>query len=100
VSEQLLIPVLIVGMPAFGTLFTPAMALLSKGAQRRQLNQGLAFGLGNLAWASGQAIAAAGSGVVAQATSDLVPYFLLAGACLATLGVIHIRRRRKERSPS
>jgi MFS family permease len=99
-SEQLLIPVLIVGMPAFGTLFTPAMALLSKGAQRRQLNQGLAFGLGNLAWASGQAIAAAGSGVVAQATSDLVPYFLLAGACLATLGVIHIRRRRKERSPS
>jgi MFS family permease len=99
-SEQLLIPVLIVGMPAFGTLFTPAMALLSKGAQRRQLNQGLAFGLGNLAWASGQAIAAAGSGAVAQATSDLVPYCLLASACLATLGVIHIRRRRKERSPS
>ena len=99
-SEQLLIPVLIVGMPAFGTLFTPAMALLSKGAQRRQLNQGLAFGLGNLAWASGQAIAAAGSGAVAQATSDLVPYCLLAGACLATLGVIHVRRRRKERSPS
>jgi predicted MFS family arabinose efflux permease len=99
-TEWLLITVLIVGMPAFGTLFTPAMALLSKGAHRRQLNQGLAFGLGNLAWASGQAIAAAGSGAVAQATSDLVPYFLLAGACLATLGVIHIRRRRKERSPS
>ena len=39
-SEQLLIPVLIVGMPAFGTLFTPAMALLSKGAQRRRLEPG------------------------------------------------------------
>jgi MFS family permease len=99
-SEKLLIPVLIVGMPAFGTMFTPAMALLSKGAHRLQLNQGLAFGLGNLAWASGQAIAAAGSGAVAQATSDLVPYCLLAGACLATLGVIHIRRRRKERVPN
>ena len=92
-SERLLIPVLIVGMPAFGALFAPAMALLSKGAHRLQLDQGLAFGLGNLAWASGQAIAAAGSGALAQATSDLVPYCLLAGACLATLGIVHFRRQ-------
>jgi predicted MFS family arabinose efflux permease len=99
-SARLLIPVLIVGMPAFGTLFTPALSLLSKGAGRLRLDQGLAFGLANLAWASGQAVAAAGSGAVAQATSDLVPYFLLAGACLTTLAVIHFRRRRKERSPS
>ena len=98
-SERLLVPVLVIGMPAFGAMFTPAMALLSKGAHRRGLDQGLAFGLGNLAWASGQAIAAAGSGALAQATSDLVPYCLLAGACLATLGVIHVRRRRKERPP-
>ena len=76
---------LIVGMPAFGTLFAPATALLGGGAQRLGLNQGLAFGLGNLAWAAGQAIAAAGSGAIAQATSDTVPYALLAVACLATL---------------
>jgi len=50
---------LIVGMPAFGTLFAPSMALLSSGAQRLELNQGLAFGLGNLSWATGQAVAAA-----------------------------------------
>jgi MFS family permease len=81
----LLVAFLIAGMPAFGTLFTPATALLSAGAHRLQLNQGLAFGLANLAWASGQAIAAAASGAVAQATSDLVPYALLAGACLASL---------------
>jgi predicted MFS family arabinose efflux permease len=99
-SKRLLIPVLVVGMPAFGVLFAPAMALLSKGAHRLRLDQGLAFGLGNLAWASGQAIAAASSGALAQATSDLVPYCLLAGACLATLGVVHFRRRRKERAPS
>jgi MFS family permease len=99
-SERMLIPVLIVGMPAFGTLFAPAMALLSKGAHRLRLDQGLAFGLGNLAWAGGQAIAAAGSGALAQATSDLVPYCLLAGGCLGTLAVIHLRRRRKERPPS
>ena len=99
-SKRLLIPVLIVGMPAFGALFAPAMALLSKGAHRLRLDQGLAFGLGNLAWASGQAIAAAGGGALAQATSDLVPYCLLAGACLVTLGVVHVRRRRKQRAPS
>lgn len=97
--ERVLIPILVIGMPAFGTLFTPAMALLSKGAQRRGLDQGLAFGLGNLAWASGQAIAAAGGGALAEATSDLVPYFLLAGACLLTLGVVHFRRRRRQRLP-
>ena len=85
-SAWVLIPVLIVGMPSFGTLFTPAMTLVSEGAQHQRLDQGLAFGLGNLAWAAGQAVAAAGSGALAQATSDLVPYSLLAAACLATLG--------------
>ena len=95
---RLLIPVLIVGMPAFGALFTPAMALLSHGADRLQLDQGLAFSLGNLAWASGQAIAAAGSGALADATSDLVPYSLLAAACLATLVAIRLRQRQTVQS--
>jgi MFS family permease len=89
-----LIAVLIVGMPAYGTLFAPATALLSAGAQRLELNQGLAFGLGNLAWACGQAVAAAGSGAIAQATSDIVPYALLAGACLATLITLRPGRSR------
>jgi len=88
-----LIPVLIVGMPSFGTLFTPAMTLVSEGAQHQRLDQGLAFGLGNLAWAAGQAIAAAGSGALAQATSDLVPYSLLTAVCLATLALVRIGRR-------
>jgi MFS family permease len=82
-----LVPALILGLPAFGALFAPAMALLSEGAHSKQLDQGLAFGLGNLAWALGQAIAAAGSGALAQATGDWVPYFLLALACLATITV-------------
>jgi predicted MFS family arabinose efflux permease len=80
-----LIPLLIVGMPAYGTLFTPAMTLVSVGADRLQLNQGLLFGIDNLAWAAGQSVAAAGGGAIAQATSDLVPYLLLAGACLVSL---------------
>ena len=48
----------------------------------------------NLAWASGQAIAAAGSGVLAQSTSDVVPYTLLAAACLVTLVVLWLNRTR------
>ena len=80
-----LIPLLIIGMPAYGTLFTPAMTLVSTGADRMQLNQGLLFGIDNLAWAAGQGIAAAAGGAIAEVTTDLVPYGLLAAACLASL---------------
>jgi MFS family permease len=89
-----LIVLLILGMPAYGTLFTPAMTLLSTGADQFRLNQGLAFGLGNLAWASGQGIAAAAGGAIAQATSDVVPYALLAVACLASLLALGATGRR------
>jgi MFS family permease len=90
----LLVVLLIVALPSFGTLFTPAAALLSAGADRLQLNQALAFGLTNLAWASGQAVGAAATGVLAQATSDLLPYTLLACTCLTTLAVLQFRARR------
>jgi MFS family permease len=80
-----LIVLLIVGMPAYGSLFTPAMAMLSSAAHRMGLNQGLAFGMCNLSWAAGQGIAAAAGGAIAQATTDFVPYSLLAAACLLTL---------------
>jgi MFS family permease len=90
-TAWVLIPALIAGMPSFGTLFTPAMTLVSEGAQQQKLDQGLAFGLANLAWAAGQAVAAAGGGALAQATADLVPYSLLAAACLATLVLIRIK---------
>jgi MFS family permease len=91
-SAPWLIGLLIVGMPAYGVLYAPASALLSVGAQRLELNQGLAFGMGNLAWASGQAVGAAASGALAQLTSDLLPYSLLAVTCLATLAVLSPRR--------
>jgi MFS family permease len=91
-SLEALTPVLIMGMPAFGSLFTPAMTLLSGGVDRLGLDQGLGFGMANLVWAAGQAVASAGSGLLAQAASDLVPYCLLAAACLATLGMLQLRR--------
>ena len=95
----LLASVLIVGMPSFGTLFTPASVLLSAGANRLELNQGLAFGLSNLSWAGGQAVAAAASGTIAQVSSDIVPYYLLGGACLVTLIMLRPRRPRSSPSP-
>lgn len=86
-----LVALLIVGMPAFGALYAPATALLSSGAHRLELDQGLAFGMTNLAWACGQAVAAAGSGALAQLTSDVVPYSVLAGVCLVTLAVLRAK---------
>ena len=91
-SPDLLVAVLILGMPAFGVLFAPSSALLSGAAQRLELNQGLAFGLANLVWAAGQAVAAFASGVIAQATSDLVPYSILAATCLVTLLLLRSTR--------
>ena len=84
----LLIGVLVVGTPFYGSLFAPASAMVSAGAQGLGLNQGIAFALSNLTWATGQSVAAAGSGALAQATSDLVPYALLALACLGSLAAL------------
>ena len=83
-----LVALLVVGVPAFGSLCVPGSALLSGGADRLRLHQGMAFGLGNLAWSGGQAAAAFGSGAIAQATSDAVPTVLLAGVCLVALAVV------------
>lgn len=87
-----LMALLVIGMPAFGTLFAPSSAMLSDGAHRLELHQGLAFGLANLAWALGQTVAAAASGAIAQATSDIVPYAMLAATCLVTF-LATLRRR-------
>ena len=87
-----LIPVLVLGTPFFGSLYTPAAAMVSESAQDQQLNHGIAFALTNLAWAAGQAIAASASGVLAQVTSDAAPYLLLSAACLLTLfGLVRAR---------
>ena len=97
-SAPWLIGVLVAGTPFYGTLFAPASALVASGAQGLGLNQGIAFALSNLTWAAGQSIAASTSGALAQATSDLVPYALLAAACLGTLIVLHRGGRASART--
>ncbi len=84
-SGPWLIGVLVAVQPCYGTLYAPASALVASGAERTGLNQGIAFAVSNLTWAAGQSVAAVASGALAQATSDLVPYALLAAACLGTL---------------
>jgi MFS family permease len=96
-SAPWLIGVLIAGTPFYGTLFAPASALVASGAERLGLNQGIAFAVSNLTWAAGQSVAASGSGALAQATSDLVPYTLLTAACLGTLLTLGRVRRARAR---
>ncbi len=84
----------ILAAPAIGTLWTPAMAMLSDGAEAFGVDQGFAFALVNLAWATGQTAGAAGSARLADAAGDRVPYLVLAGVCLLTLALLVRRRER------
>lgn len=77
---------------AIGTFWAPAIALLSDSSEAAGLEQGPALGLVNLAWAAGAACGAAGSGLLASRTTDVVPLVLLAAACAATLAALRLRR--------
>lgn len=81
----------IVAAPLIGTLWTPAMAMLSDGAEAFGVDQGFAFALVNLAWATGQTAGAAGSARLADAAGERVPYLVLACVCLLTLTML-VRR--------
>ena len=73
---------------SFGSFWTPAMSLLTDQAEHLGLEYAYMFALINIAWAPGQALGAAGSGALAEATSDALPYLLLSGACLITFAVL------------
>ena len=82
------------GLPAFGCLCVPGAALLCGGADRQRLHAAVAFGLGNLAWSGGQAVAAMAAGAAAQATADAVPTATLAGLCLLVSAAVPRGPRR------
>lgn len=81
----LLAACVVCGGLAFGTFFTPAMALLADLSEERGLDYGYTFALVSLAWAPGQTLGAAGGGALAHATADAVPYLALAAVCALTL---------------
>ncbi len=82
--ELIVVLVLAAGI-AYGSFYTPALAIISDGAERLGIAQGLAFGVMNACWAVGALIGPAAGGALADATGDAVPYLVMAGICLATL---------------
>jgi MFS family permease len=78
---------------AFGAFWAPAMALLSDGAERIGLAQGLAFGLMNAAWGGGNSVGPAVGGALADAAGDALPYALMAVICALTFVALTRRRR-------
>lgn len=84
-SAWTLAVLIVLAGPLIGVLWTPAMAMLSDGAEAFGVAQGFAFALVNLAWATGQTAGAAGGARLADLAGDRLPYLLLAGICACTL---------------
>jgi MFS family permease len=84
----------VIAVVVVGSLYTPAMALLSDGAAAAGLDQGMAFALVNLTWAGGQVLGAVAGSGVAEATSDAVPFVLLSLVMASAL--VAVARRPAE----
>jgi MFS family permease len=67
-----------------GICFTPAMTMLSDSAAATGLHQGLAAGLTNMAWATGQVTGGVGGGGLASLAGNAVPFACIALLLLAT----------------
>jgi MFS family permease len=83
-----IVVLLVAAAVSFGAFWAPAMALLSEGAERIGLAQGLAFGLMNAAWGAGNWVGPSLGGALADVAGDALPYVLMALVCLATLLVV------------
>ena len=62
-----IVPILILSGVTFGAFWAPAMALLADAAERIGLAQGLAFGLMNVAWGTGNVLGPVIGGALADA---------------------------------
>jgi MFS family permease len=82
---ELIVVLVVVAGIAYGGFYTPALAIISDGAEKLGIAQGLAFGVMNACWAVGALVGPAAGGALADATGDAVPYLVMAGICLATL---------------
>ena len=95
--------VVLVGLDcALGVFWAPAMTMLSDAAEARELDQGLAAALINLAWAAGIIIGSSGGGGIAKWSGDAIPMVLTAALCALTFASLAVRRRAPaaERRPA
>jgi MFS family permease len=81
----LLLALLVAISVGAGLCFAPALAMLSDAAEASGLHQGLAAGLINVAWASGQVMGAVGGGAAAGAGGDALPCLVVAGLLTAAV---------------
>jgi MFS family permease len=81
-------PAIIACSFALGAFWAPAMSLASDESERLGLDYAFGFALISLAWAPAQIGGAAGGGALADATSDAVPYLVLAALCALTLAAL------------
>ena len=83
-DPALIAPLVIAAGVTYGAFYTPGMGLISHGAERAGVAQGLAFGLMNACWGVGALVGPAAGGALAGVAGDSAPYVILAGLCLAT----------------
>ncbi len=69
----------------FGSMYSPAMALVADRAEAAGLAQGLGFGLMNTFWALGLFVAPPAAGALSDAYGDHVPYLIGGLLALVTL---------------
>jgi MFS family permease len=67
-----------------GICFAPALTLLSDVAEATSLHQGMAAGLSNMAWASGQMLGGIGGGVISSFAGNALPSIAIAILLLLT----------------
>lgn len=90
--------VVVAGCVLSGIVNTPAMTLMSDGVEDAGLEHGLGFAIVNLVWGGGQVVGSVVGAGLASATSDAVPYLLLALVCAGTL--MGLRGRSATLAPS
>ena len=70
---------------AFNATLVPGTALFSRGTEKAGMDQAVAFGVTNFAWASGYAVGAPLGGALADLRGDAASYLFLTAVCLLTL---------------
>ncbi|MFZ0139615.1 MAG: MFS transporter [Aeromicrobium sp.] len=86
--------VVVVAAPWIGMLWSPAMAMMSDGAESSGVDQGLAFGIVNLGWGLGHTAGAIAIPAVADASSNGVAYGVLAAFTAGTLVMLLAQREK------
>jgi MFS family permease len=90
----------VVAVIAFGSFYTPGMALGSARATQAGLAQGLAFGTMNSAWAAGEVVGPSAGGRLADIAGDPSAWIGAMVVCLITLVATERVRMRPESRPA